>query len=54
MSSDPTKHPDSYVAREASSIQIDEPCIRSLSYKDLIKLSKKLLNVLKEARDHLN
>ena len=34
--------------------QIDEPYIRSLSHEDLIKLSTKLLNDLKEAREQLN
>jgi hypothetical protein len=34
--------------------QIDEPYIRSLSHEDLIKLSTKLLDDLKEARDQLN
>ena len=34
--------------------QIDECYIRSLSHKDLIKLSTKLLQDLKEAREQLN
>ena len=34
--------------------QIDEPYIRSLSHEDLIRLSTKLLNDLKEARERLN
>ncbi|MCP4206774.1 MAG: IS66 family transposase [Shimia sp.] len=34
--------------------QIDEPYMRSLSHEDLIKLSTKLLNDLKEAREQLN